>query len=59
MAMTRLDSPQYQAALDVAVRLRELGQLAYFAGGCVRDLMLGLAPKDFDVATDATPAAKT
>jgi poly(A) polymerase len=39
----------------VAERLRELGHVAYFAGGCVRDLLLGVAPKDFDVATDATP----
>lgn len=30
--------------------------MAYFAGGCVRDELLGLAPSDYDVATDATPA---
>src|SRR4051812_30998530 len=36
-------------------RLREAGHVAYFAGGCVRDTLLGLQPKDWDVATDAPP----
>lgn len=36
-------------------RLRENGHVAYFAGGCVRDLLLGHEPKDWDVATDAPP----
>jgi poly(A) polymerase len=36
-------------------RLRDAGHVAYFAGGCVRDQLLGLEPKDYDVATDATP----
>ena len=36
-------------------RLRESGHVAYFAGGCVRDLLLGIEPKDYDVATDAPP----
>ena len=44
-----------QAALRIVRRLRALGHVAYFAGGCVRDLLLGVAPKDFDVATSATP----
>lgn len=35
--------------------LREAGHLAYFVGGCVRDLLLNRTPADFDVATDATP----
>lgn len=35
--------------------LREAGHAAFFAGGCVRDALLGLAPSDFDVATDAPP----
>lgn len=35
--------------------LRGAGHIAYFAGGCVRDELLGLAPTDYDVATDATP----
>jgi tRNA nucleotidyltransferase/poly(A) polymerase len=36
-------------------RLRESGHVAYFAGGCVRDLLLGLEPKDWDIATNAPP----
>ncbi len=36
-------------------RLREAGYGAYLVGGAVRDLLLGMHPKDFDVATDATP----
>jgi poly(A) polymerase len=42
-------------ALAVLKRLRQSGHVAYFAGGCVRDLLLGLEPKDWDVATDAPP----
>jgi poly(A) polymerase len=42
-------------ALAIVKRLREQGHVAYFAGGCVRDLLLGLEPKDYDVATDAPP----
>ena len=43
------------AALAVVRRLRDAGHVAYFAGGCVRDALLGLEPKDYDVATDAPP----
>src|SRR4029077_9029508 len=43
-------------AIDVVRRLRDAGHQALWAGGCVRDELLGLAPKDYDVATDATPA---
>src|SRR3954471_1354405 len=39
----------------VVRRLRDAGHVAYFAGGCVRDELLGLHPKDYDVATDAPP----
>lgn len=42
-------------ALDVVEQLVHAGFEAYLVGGCVRDLLLGLTPKDFDVATDATP----
>ena len=49
------DTNPFQAALHIVERLRERGYQAYFAGGCVRDLLLGLVPKDYDVATDATP----
>jgi len=42
-------------ARAIASRLRERGHIAYFAGGCVRDMARGESPKDFDIATDATP----
>lgn len=43
-------------ALAIVAQLREAGHTAYLAGGCVRDLLLGRDPKDYDIATDATPA---
>jgi len=45
------------AAERIVARLRAGGHEAYFAGGCVRDLLLGVVPKDFDVATSAHPDA--
>ncbi|MDV6348837.1 polynucleotide adenylyltransferase PcnB [Nitrosomonas sp. Is35] len=42
-------------ALKVATTLQQGGFSAYIVGGAVRDLLLGLIPKDFDVATNATP----
>lgn len=42
-------------ALKTLYRLQNSGYEAYLVGGCVRDLQLGLAPKDFDIATNATP----
>lgn len=42
-------------ALKVLYRLHNGGYQAYLVGGCVRDLLLGIKPKDFDVVTDATP----
>ncbi len=42
-------------ALRVLYRLKEAGFQAFLVGGCVRDIMLGLHPKDFDVATNALP----
>ncbi|MGF6212294.1 polynucleotide adenylyltransferase PcnB [Comamonas sp. 4034] len=42
-------------AVDVCSTLKEAGFEAYIVGGAVRDLLLGLRPKDFDVATNATP----
>jgi len=42
-------------ARDVVARLRESGHIAYFAGGCVRDIVRSQIPKDFDIATDARP----
>lgn len=46
---------QRDGALAVLKVLRDAGHSAYFAGGCVRDLLLGRTPKDWDVATSATP----
>jgi poly(A) polymerase len=44
-----------ERALNVVRTLQDAGYEAYVVGGAVRDLLLGLRPKDFDVATDATP----
>ncbi|OHB82008.1 MAG: hypothetical protein A2W31_05305 [Planctomycetes bacterium RBG_16_64_10] len=43
-------------AVDIIRRLRAAGYEAYWAGGCVRDQLLGRLPNDYDVATSATPA---
>lgn len=42
-------------ALKVLHRLNKQGYEAYLVGGCIRDLLLGKKPKDFDIATNATP----
>jgi len=44
-----------QAAVEIVRRLRDAGFQAYLVGGCVRDLVMGREPKDYDVSTDATP----
>jgi len=44
-----------QHAANIVRTLRARGHQAYFAGGCVRDLLLGREPADYDVSTDATP----
>jgi poly(A) polymerase len=57
------ESPQQQKncdasrafAVDVVQSLKNAGFIALWAGGCVRDSLLGRTPKDYDVATDATP----
>ena len=43
------------AAVQAVRTLRQAGHQAYLVGGCVRDLLLGREPGDYDVATDATP----
>src|SRR5438132_10701585 len=48
-------SPMEKTAREIAARLRESGHIAYLAGGCVRDIVRGETPKDFDIATDAKP----
>jgi poly(A) polymerase len=52
----RIDSALVdERAIHVTHTLQQAGYEAYIVGGAVRDLLLGLRPKDFDVATDATP----
>ena len=63
--MTRVQSPTAlsllynhfvkEAAISVIRTLREHGHEAYLVGGCVRDLLLGREPADYDVSTNATP----
>jgi poly(A) polymerase len=48
-------SPMEKTAREIVARLRGQGSVAYFAGGCVRDLVRAKAPKDIDIATDARP----
>src|SRR3989304_600125 len=45
----------YLFALSVVEKLQEAGYQAYFVGGCVRDLVMGLQPGDYDIATSAKP----
>lgn len=52
--MTSSDTHR-EFAVEVVRRLTEGGYTAYWAGGCVRDLVRGESPQDYDVATDATP----
>lgn len=47
--------PLAQGATGVVAALQSAGATAYLAGGCVRDILLGMAPKDYDIATDAPP----
>ena len=54
MARSTPLTPQ-AAAIRVIEKLRTAGHEALLAGGCVRDVLLGLEPKDYDVATDARP----
>ncbi|MEO8439205.1 MAG: CCA tRNA nucleotidyltransferase [Spartobacteria bacterium] len=49
--------PMMATARRLVDQLRAAGHVAYFAGGCVRDLLLEKTPKDFDIATDARPEA--
>lgn len=53
--MTAPENEMQTTARGIAQRLRAASHLAYFAGGCVRDLLRGQIPKDIDIATDARP----
>ena len=48
-------SNRFEEARKIAARLRARGKQAFFVGGCVRDLLLGHQPQDFDIVTDARP----
>lgn len=56
---TLLTDPSYARAAWVTHALTAAGFQAFFAGGCVRDLLLGRTPDDYDVATSATPEEVT
>ena len=51
-----MESAERIFAVEVVRALQGAGHEAVFAGGCVRDELLGLAPDDYDVATSAMPA---
>src|SRR3954452_16217541 len=54
-ASMKTETLMESTAREIARRLRSAGHVAYYAGGCVRDLLSGKPPKDIDVATDARP----
>jgi len=49
------DSKPYPVAASIVQKLQEHGFVAYFAGGCIRDALLDVPPKDIDIATSADP----
>jgi putative nucleotidyltransferase with HDIG domain len=49
------DSPRYDVAASIVRELQEHAYVAYFAGGCIRDALLNIPPKDIDIATNASP----
>ncbi|HVM59520.1 MAG TPA: CCA tRNA nucleotidyltransferase [Verrucomicrobiae bacterium] len=44
-----------EAAIEIVRRMRDAGHMAYFVGGCVRDMVRGVEPHDYDIATSARP----
>jgi poly(A) polymerase len=53
--VSQADTSAGDLARRIAAALRAQGFRAYLVGGCVRDLLLGREPRDYDVATDARP----
>ena len=50
-------SPKHELAARAVRTLADAGHEAYFVGGCVRDLVMGIEPADYDIATSARPEA--
>lgn len=50
-----LPKPNKKDALEIVKRLQDKGYIAYWVGGCVRDMLRGVEPEDYDVVTNATP----
>lgn len=57
MSLRPPETDSYRRAANIVRRLRAAGHQALLAGGCVRDFVLGLEPKDYDVTTSARPDA--
>lgn len=55
MTDNRTDERGKESARNIVIQLRNAGFTALFAGGCVRDMLLGRTPRDYDVATSAIP----
>ena len=52
-------SPKREGAERIVCRLRAAGHEAFFVGGCVRDLLRGASPDDYDIVTSARPEQVT
>jgi poly(A) polymerase len=57
--MLPVDDPRCDSAIQVIRKLQQAGFTAFWAGGCVRDLLRGATPRDYDVATNAVPDVVT
>jgi len=56
---SRMTGRVFDAARQVTSLLQQTGHQAYFVGGAVRDLLMGVKPKDIDIVTDALPEQVT
>ncbi len=53
--MNQQNDCMQKTAVSIVRKLNQAGHIAYFAGGCVRDFLMNQIPKDYDIATNATP----
>ena len=53
--LDKFEGSYYNAAKSIIKELRDNGHKAFLVGGCVRDALLGLSPKEYDIATSALP----